>query len=164
MAGRSAYGFGVSLPLLVLCVLDGMVLGLGSFTFYYAEGGSYLSNDPKACINCHVMREHYDGWQNAGHHGVAVCNDCHTPHDFFGKYLTKLENGFWHSKGFTLQDFHEPIRIKPRNSTVLRANCIDCHKELVANILGHGEPAAGVEGGTADCVRCHAEVGHGPTK
>jgi cytochrome c nitrite reductase small subunit len=131
---------------------------MGGYTFYYAEGGSYLSNDPKACVNCHIMRDQYDGWQKASHHTVATCNDCHTPHDFFGKYLTKAENGFWHSKGFTLQDFHEPIRIRARNSKVLRNNCIECHRSLVSEILGHGEDS------TADCVRCHASVGHGPPR
>ena len=80
------------------------------------EGFSYLSNDPKACVNCHIMRDHYDGWQKASHHAVATCNDCHTPHDSLSPSTSsKAENGFWHSKGFTLQDFHEPIRIRPRN-------------------------------------------------
>ena len=32
---------------------------------YYAQGFSYLSDDPAACANCHIMREHYDGWQKA---------------------------------------------------------------------------------------------------
>ena len=148
-------------PVLVACVLAGVTLGMGAYTFYYAEGASYLSDDPKACVNCHVMREHYDGWQKASHHAVATCNDCHTPHYFVGKYATKSENGFWHSKGFTLQDFHEPIRIRPKNSRVLRANCIQCHQDLVADIVGHGERE---DDATADCVRCHATVGHGPQR
>jgi cytochrome c nitrite reductase small subunit len=159
-SGRYAFA-GLSVPLLVLCLLAGIVLGLGGYTVHYAEGLSYLSNDPKACVNCHIMREQYDGWQKASHHGVATCNDCHIPHDFVGKYWTKAENGYHHSRAFTLQDFHEPIRIKPGNSKVLRDNCIACHRDLVADIVGHGETEAG---GTADCVRCHAAVGHGPTK
>ena len=40
----------------------GFVLGGGAYTFIYAKGASYLTNDPKACINCHVMQEQYDGW------------------------------------------------------------------------------------------------------
>ena len=43
---------------------------------------------------------------------TASCVDCHLPHDFVGKYLAKADNGYHHSKGFTLQDFHEPILIK----------------------------------------------------
>ena len=84
------------------------------YTFHYAEGLSYFSPDPKACVNCHIMQPQYDGWQKASHHNVAKCIDCHLPHDFIGKYYTKAENGFWHSKGFTLQDFPEPIQMHER--------------------------------------------------
>src|SRR5690242_21688768 len=105
---------------LVGCVLAGVVAGLGAYTFWYAEGLSYLSNDPRSCVNCHIMREQYDGWQHASHHAVATCVDCHLPHDLVGKYLAKAENGFWHSKGFTFQDFHEPIRIHSKNAAILQ--------------------------------------------
>jgi cytochrome c nitrite reductase small subunit len=141
-------------------VLAGVLLGLGGYTFRYAEGLSYFSTDPRACINCHIMREEYDGWLKASHHGVATCNDCHLPHTFVAKFLAKAENGFWHSKGFTLQDFPEPIRIKPKNARILQVNCIGCHMNLVGDILGHG--SLGDE--SNHCVRCHAAVGHGPTK
>ena len=40
----------------------------------------------EACANCHVMREQFEGWQRSSHRGVAVCNDCHAPHDLIGKY------------------------------------------------------------------------------
>ena len=74
--------------------------------------GSFTSQ-----ANCHIMQPQYDGWQKASHHGVAACNDCHTPHEFVPKYMVKAENGFWHSKGLTLQDFHEPI-VPPGSPTV----------------------------------------------
>src|SRR4051794_23471415 len=115
---------GATAPGLVVSVLVGMAMGSGGYAFYYGEGLSYLSNNPKTCVNCHIMRDHYDGWSKASHHAVATCNDCHTPHDRTGKYTTKAENGFMHSKAFTLQDFHEPIRIRARNSQVLQASCV----------------------------------------
>lgn len=145
---------------MTLCVAAGAVLGFGSFTFYHAEGLSYFSTDPKACINCHIMREHFDGWQKASHHAAAKCIDCHLPHDFVGKYLAKAENGFWHSKGFTLQDFPEPIRIKPKNSRILQMNCLSCHQELLSELTRHGT----FDDVTNQCVRCHASVGHGPPR
>jgi nitrate/TMAO reductase-like tetraheme cytochrome c subunit len=37
--------------------LFGAAAGLGAFTFVYAKGNSYLTNDPAACANCHVMTE-----------------------------------------------------------------------------------------------------------
>jgi cytochrome c nitrite reductase small subunit len=41
--------------------LFGVAFGLGLFTFFYAEGFSYFSNDPAACINCHIMRDQFEG-------------------------------------------------------------------------------------------------------
>lgn len=150
----------LSLPVLASLAL-GAVLGLGGYTFYYGKGLSYLSNDPRSCVNCHIMRDHYDGWQKASHHAVATCNDCHTPHNLVGKYVVKAENGFWHSKAFTLQDYHDPLIIRPRNSRVLQGACQDCHREVAATVQGSGQAE---DGGAARCVRCHAAVGHGPLK
>jgi cytochrome c nitrite reductase small subunit len=144
----------------LLAVLLGVLVGAGAFTFQYANGFAYLSDDPRACVQCHVMREHFDGWQKASHHGVATCNDCHLPHDLPSKLWVKAENGFWHSLRFTLQDFHEPIAIRPKNRDVLLANCLRCHGEMVAHVVGRGEEEPGALG----CVRCHDAVGHGPRK
>ena len=138
--------------------LLGVLVGVSGFTFRYAEGLSYFSKDPKACVNCHIMQPQYDSWQKSSHHGVASCVDCHLPHTFFAKYLAKAENGYHHSKGFTMQDFHEPIMIKPKNSQLLQDNCIKCHSTMVHEL---------VKGSTTDlnamrCVHCHQSVGHGP--
>jgi cytochrome c nitrite reductase small subunit len=154
-----------SLPFRLLILLGiwatlGLIAGLGTYTFTYAHGLSYFSNDPRACMNCHIMREQFDGWQKSPHHAVASCNDCHTPHSFFAKYLSKAENGFWHSKGFTLQDFHEPIMIRPKNVAVLQQNCVGCHQQIVDGINTHpGNPQK-----MLDCLHCHREVGHGPLR
>ena len=142
---------------LVLAIVVGTFVGLGGVTFRYAEGLSYFSTDPKACANCHIMRPQYDGWQKASHHTSASCVDCHLPDTFFAKYAAKASNGWHHSKGFTLQDFEEPIRIKEANAAILQANCTRCHESTVQAI---------VSGSRADrdamqCVHCHAAVGHG---
>ncbi len=146
-------------PYLVATLL-GALLGLGIYTFRYAEGLSYFSADPRACVNCHIMRDPYDSWQKASHHAVATCVECHLPTTLVAKYLAKAENGFWHSKGFTFQDFHEPIRIKPKNRMILQENCMRCHGELVSEIAAPHEP----ETATVRCVICHAQVGHGPAR
>ena len=57
--------------IVLLALLFGAVVGLGGFTFTYAQGFSYLSNDPAACMNCHIMREQFDGWSNGSHKAVA---------------------------------------------------------------------------------------------
>ena len=138
----------------------GILIGVASFTFDHAEGASYLSNDPRSCVNCHVMRDVYDGWTRSSHHAVAVCNDCHTPRDFFGKWYTKAENGFWHSTKFTLQNWHEPIRIRESNSRVLQNNCLYCHQDFVHDTLRPDSEGQA----SLSCVTCHIQVGHGPAK
>lgn len=142
---------------LMIAVAAGVLLGLGTFTFRYAEGLSYFSADPRACANCHIMRRQYDGWQKASHHGVATCVDCHLPTSLFAKLLAKAKNGYHHSKGFTLQDFDEPIRIKAANSAILQDNCQRCHAQMVHELVA----AARTKTDTVTCVHCHATVGHG---
>ena len=144
---------------LVLAALLGLLAGIGAFAFVYAEGFSYMSSDPKACVNCHIMRPQYDAWQKSSHHSVATCVDCHLPHDFVGKWRAKAENGYHHSVAFTFQDFHEPIMIKKGNARILQQNCVHCH-EAITHGLGPGTSLA--EGGV-QCVHCHASVGHGET-
>ncbi|MCK6447941.1 MAG: cytochrome c nitrite reductase small subunit [Planctomycetes bacterium] len=141
-------------------LLVGALAGSGLYLFRFAEGTSYLSDDPQACVNCHVMREHLDGWQKSAHHAHAVCNDCHVPHDFVGKYLAKAEHGWRHSKAFTLNDFKEPIRITPEDLDIVRANCVRCHCEMVSGLA----PAHRDSDGPVDCIQCHSAVAHGPLR
>jgi cytochrome c nitrite reductase small subunit len=141
-------------PYLLGALLLGGIIGLGGFTFAFAEGASYLSNDPNSCINCHIMREVFDGWNNGSHKAVAVCNDCHTPHSFVPKWLVKGLNGWNHSVAFTTNNFHEPIRITDLNRTVARDNCIYCHGDMVVAISHEDSESP------TDCLRCHSGVGH----
>ena len=136
--------------------LIGAGLGLGVYTFAYAKGWSYLTNDAAACANCHVMRDQHDGWTKSSHRSVAVCNDCHVPHDFIGKYYTKARNGFWHSYYFTTGTFPEPIRATARSRAIAEENCRRCHGPVVADM---GTPAHAGDA-QISCVRCHGSVGH----
>ena len=94
------------------------------------------------------------------YHGVATCVDCHLPHSFLAKYLAKASHGWHHSKGFTLQDFHEPILIKPRNAAILQENCLRCHGDFVHDALVDPQ-RPGHPGDESQCVHCHRNVGHG---
>jgi len=133
----------------------GVLAGFAGATFVYGDGAAYLSNDPEACGNCHVMDGHLDSWAASSHAPAAVCNDCHLPPDFVGKWLTKADNGLLHSLAFTTGDFPEPIRIKARNARRTQAACLDCHAEL-AHALAPARPGRD----TLACVHCHADVGH----
>jgi cytochrome c nitrite reductase small subunit len=148
--GMSAIGF-------VLAIMIGSLFGLGGYTFKYGEGLSYFSKDPAACVNCHIMQPQFDSWQKASHHTVATCVDCHLPHDFVGKYMAKAENGYLHSKGFTLQDFPEPIVIRDKAARILQDNCISCHEDFLHELLNDSTTPAN----EVQCVHCHRTVGHG---
>jgi cytochrome c nitrite reductase small subunit len=142
---------------LLLAVLLGTLAGLGSFTFDYAEGLSYFSTDPAACKNCHIMNEEYNSWTKGTHHGAATCVDCHLPHELIPKYIAKADHGFRHSKEFTLQDFDEPIQIKPKDLVITQDNCLRCHGDFVHDIVA----GSTTEQDAVRCVHCHKGVGHG---
>jgi cytochrome c nitrite reductase small subunit len=143
--------------LLVAALLVGGLVGIGAYTFVYAKGYSYLTNDPSACANCHIMQDHFDAWTRASHRSVAVCNDCHTPPGLVPKYITKARNGFWHSFYFTTGRYPDPLRITPRNQRVTELACRKCHAEMTASI----DPAHGDTGQRGlRCSSCHNDVGH----
>ncbi|MEM8668368.1 MAG: cytochrome c nitrite reductase small subunit [Planctomycetota bacterium] len=150
----------ILLTSLATAILIGVLIGAGAFTFVYGNGTSYLSNDPKTCLNCHVMQESFDSWQNSSHHHVALCNDCHLPHDFVGKWVSKADNGLFHSIAFTFQDYQDPIQIKPRNRTITQNACIDCHKDFVHSLLTSESLDWDTKSNHTLCVHCHSEVGH----
>ncbi len=132
----------------------GILSGLSLFTFNYAEGTSYFSDDPQSCVNCHVMQEQFEGWNRGSHKAVATCNDCHSPHTFPGKYIVKGLNGWNHSLAFTTGNFPNTIRIKDFNVAVAQNSCVDCHEGMVSHVVGDAnkEPLT--------CMACHQDVGH----
>ena len=143
-------------PVLFLAILVGIFVGLGTFTFNYAEGLSYFSTDPKACANCHVMQEQYDSWQKSTHHTAATCVECHLPHDFLPKYIAKADHGYRHSSAFTFGGFHEPIQITDRDRTIVQQNCVRCHADFV-HALTSGSTT---DEDAVQCINCHRGVGH----
>ena len=135
----------------------GAFVGMSIYTFRYAEGLSYFSKDPKACINCHIMPPQYESWQKASHHAVASCVECHLPQNTIEKYIAKVDNGYRHSQGLTFKDFNEPIMISKRNSKILQENCLKCHSSMVHGLA----PSTKTDISAMSCVHCHSSVGHG---
>jgi cytochrome c nitrite reductase small subunit len=141
---------------LIVVLLLGVPAGVGAFTFVYAKGFSYLSTDPRACVNCHVMNEQYDAWLKSGHRHAATCVDCHLPHAGLAKWVAKADHGFRHSAAFTLQNFKEPIEITARDLEMVQDNCVRCHATFVHDVLAVSQ----VRGRKLDCTHCHAGAGH----
>ena len=75
-----------------------------------------------------------------------------------GKWITKADNGFFHSLAFTTGVFPEPIRIKERNRRVTQTACLACHGELLYALAPHQR--GGPEDDPLLCARCHGDVGH----
>jgi cytochrome c nitrite reductase small subunit len=155
-------------PLLV-AVIVGILTAVGGYTFIYARGYSYLTNDPQACANCHVMEDHFRAWTKSSHRAVATCNDCHTPPELVPKYMTKAINGWNHSVAFTTGRFHEPLQITARNVDVTERACRKCHQNIVDAIESPPTSMLPSPGGHVSrpgpperlsCIRCHSTVGH----
>jgi cytochrome c nitrite reductase small subunit len=144
----------IPLKFLILPLMAGLVLGLGVYTFVYAKGYSYLSDNSETCTNCHVMQEQYRGWITGPHRQAAQCNDCHTPPGFAGKYMTKALNGFNHSWAFTTGRYPEPIRAGDRNLKIAENACLNCHGDLFFKAVTAQHRDA------IHCLGCHQNAGH----
>lgn len=132
------------------------------------SGVSYLSDDPEACLNCHVMRPQYASWKASAHAefvaapsspdaaaAAAVCNDCHTPAGLFRKASAKATSGLAHTLALATGRYEEPIRIRPESEAVAEGNCVRCHPAQ-AGSADHG----GVSRAERECLECHGDAGH----
>lgn len=158
-----------SAGVVALGAVIGSFVGATAYTAHNAKATSYLSDDPRACVNCHIMNDQYNAWSSSSHHSRATCNDCHVPHDsVLSKYMVKAEHGYRHSKGFTFNDFHEPIRMTAASREVVIDNCVRCHDAMTHEIrLGGGSDGGGRDSegkNGVDCIHCHASVAHGSTR
>ncbi len=124
---------------------------------------AYLSDDPKACINCHVMFPQYETWNHSSHRAKATCNDCHVPHDsVINKYSFKAKDGLRHAAIYTLKKEPQVIRMHEEGQKTVQANCIRCHQELLdGSRLVHGDYQDYLNGNARLCWHCHREVPHG---
>jgi cytochrome c nitrite reductase small subunit len=136
-------------------ILIGALAGLCIYTFSYAGGHAYLSADPKACVQCHVMQEHFDSWQKSSHHAVAKCVDCHLSRHPIKKWVDKGENGALHSLHFTLNTHPDPIKLRSWHKGTVLNNCLQCHAGLMDDVHRSSKAKR------MDCLHCHQGVAHG---
>lgn len=144
-------------------ILTGLLFGFGGLALYVGNATSYLSDDPRACMNCHVMAPQFATWERSSHARVTVCNDCHVPHNnIFNKFLFKAMDGTRHSYMFTFRLEPQVIRIHDAGTAVVQDNCIRCHSHLNQNVQ---ERLVTLDvrnhGGGKLCWDCHRETPHG---
>lgn len=146
--------------LVPIILLSGVLLGAALAIVHVSRAASYLSDDPRTCINCHIMDPQYATWQHGSHGRVATCNDCHVPHDsVFRKYFFKAKDGSRHASMFMLRMEPQVIRIHEAGTEVVQENCLRCHGKLVGDTQDY---AGGVHHDTArKCWECHRETPHG---
>lgn len=134
--------------------------GLSWYLFYISNAVSYLSDDPSACVNCHIMSPQYATWSKSSHAQVTNCNDCHVPQDnMFRKYLFKGSDGLRHATMFTLRLEPQVIRIHEAGAKVVYENCVRCHNGLNERVF-HATGLTEWQGKN-QCISCHQETPHG---
>ena len=129
---------------------------------------SYLSTDPKACINCHVMNTQYATWQHSSHAERATCIECHLPVDsMLNKYAAKARDGWNHSVAFTMNTFAQSIGISEDGANRVQANCRACHATLIQVVVANSDKYhdfTGVPRTDRKCWDCHRDVPHGKVR
>lgn len=138
-------------------------IGLGFFIMKEAEVVSYMSDNPQACVNCHVMTPVYNSWMHSSHREWASCNGCHVPHDnVFNQYYFKAKDGLYHASIFTLRMEPDVIFMREASQEVVQNNCIRCHVQQVTEtkytdwITDHAANRT-----DRKCWSCHREIPHG---
>ena len=144
-------------------MLIASIVGLAVFLIYESKAPSYLSDNPKTCVNCHIMAPQYATYAHSSHREWANCNDCHVPHNnVINKYYFKAKDGIRHASMFTLRKEPQVIFIHEAGQEVVQDNCIRCHSDLLddpklllrTDVYQH-------ERSERPCWECHREVPHG---
>ena len=148
-----------------------VVVAIGMFAYVVKASNmlSYLSEDPKVCINCHTMNSQYATWQHSSHREKATCVDCHLPKESLpGKILAKSRDGYNHSVAMTFRTYEgQNIRTSESAKKRIQANCIRCHREIVSQITSNSklyQSKAGSMQVDRECWECHRDVPHGTTR
>lgn len=152
-----------SLKKSLIPILLGITIGLGCYIMYISKAASYLSDDPKTCVNCHIMAPEYATWFHSSHGRNTTCNDCHVPHDnVVRKYYFKAMDGMRHASMYALNMEPQTIKILPPGQKVVQENCIRCHSTLneVVKTAAVTAPMAH-DGDGKLCWDCHRDVPHG---
>ncbi len=147
----------------IASITGGIIVGLGIYILYISNAVSYISDDPRACVNCHIMSPQFATWERSSHGRDTNCNDCHVPHDnFFRKYYFKANDGLRHATMFTLRMEPQVIRIKEAGKKAVQENCIRCHSNNIHPIALRAISAKSIfDEGDRYCWDCHREVPHG---
>jgi cytochrome c nitrite reductase small subunit len=136
----------------IIALALGAAAGLGTYTFVYAKGASYLTDDPQACANCH---NHAGSPQRLDQ--IEPSRGCDVQRL---SYASRIDPEILHQSGARILSFaglhhgqfHEPIQIKERSRRVTENACRKCHQDTV-----HDIEATTTSDTAMSCIRCHAK-------
>lgn len=149
---------------IILLVICGVIFGGGLYFMYLLRVHTYLTDDPKACINCHIMTPYYATWMHSSHGRNTTCNDCHVPHEnVIKKYAFKGMDGMKHLFAFVTKNEPQVPQAQKKSSQVIMNNCIRCHTDLNCQLVKAGKVDYMMtkEGNGKACWDCHRGVPHG---
>ncbi len=146
-------------------ILLGVFAGLLVYATYISKAGSYLSDKPEVCTNCHIMAPQFTTWSHSSHKNVTNCNDCHVPHNnVVNKYFFKAKDGLRHATIFTLRNEPQVIFIKDAGKNVVQQNCLRCHEHTMDKVITKNNNNTGINKLYTEerlCWDCHRDVPHG---
>lgn len=148
---------------LPVIIILGIFAGIAFLIVHLARADSYLSDNPRTCVNCHIMSPQYATWSHSSHRQKTTCNDCHVPHrNKLESYFFKAKDGMRHASVFTMRMEPQVIFIKRAGIEVVQQNCIRCHHELITDskMLALTEQTHSNRTSKL-CWECHREVPHG---
>ncbi|MBP6065579.1 cytochrome c nitrite reductase small subunit [Bacteroides sp.] len=141
----------------------GVLVGGGGLFLYLLRAHTYLTDDPAACVNCHIMGPYYATWFHSSHGRDATCNDCHVPQEnFLKKWAFKGKDGTRHIAVFVTRGEKQVLRANDQSAQVIMNNCIRCHTQLNTEFVSAGRVdfmMSKVGEGKA-CWDCHRNSGH----
>lgn len=148
----------------ILSIVAGAIVGGVLLVCYLLRAHTYLTDEPSACVNCHIMSPYYASWMHSSHGRDATCNDCHVPQEnFVKKWAFKGLDGVKHVAAFVTNGERQVIQAHPMSSQVIMNNCIRCHEQLNTEFVNTGKldyMTLQTQNGMA-CWDCHRDVPHG---
>ena len=132
---------------IIIGLLAGLIvvlLGMGSLHLY-----DYTENDPKFCLNCHLMKDAFHSWETSVHKGV----NCHTCH-----HATLYEKNLMFFK--TIVDRPKEVTKRPHEQIIVPSTmCVTCHlagdKKIVKVSRSKGHSLHWFKE-NIECTACHA--------
>ena len=148
----------------IILILSGIIIGGGFLVIYLLRGHTYLTDEPSACVNCHIMAPYYATWKHSSHSQNTTCNDCHVPHEnVVKKWAFKGMDGMKHVFAFVTNSEPQVMQAITSSSQVIMNNCIRCHEQLNTEFVktGRVDYMMSMVGKGKACWDCHRDVPHG---